>query len=147
MTLTSRETVRDGLATLLGTLAGDGNPVQSVTGHGLSALDEVSHIVVMSSGSTRAPGTHGHNWSIMYLTVQGWVLYTDQGDWGRDDAEDKLDEIEKEIADLLETNRYYSGYWDMIEYDGRSRVSEVTTVTGLPYLVETIPLRMELLNG
>lgn len=147
MALTNRETVRDGLTALLAALAGDGNPVQTVTGHGLSTLDEVSHIVVLSSGSTRAPGTHSANWSIVYLTVQVWVLYSDQGDWGRDDAEDKLDEIEKEIADLLETNRYYSGYWDTIEYDGRSRVSEVTTVTGLPYLVETIPLRAELLSG
>jgi hypothetical protein len=144
---TNRETVRDALVTLVSdNLTGSGNPLQSVTGHGLDTLDEVSHMVIKSAGSGRPPFRFGKTGLVVYLLAEVWVLATDGGDWGRDDAEDRLDLIEKEFASLLESN-HYTANWQAIDYEDRSRVGEVMTVTGLPYLVEMIPLEVQVLDG
>ena len=54
--------------------------------------------------------------------------------------------IEKEIAAVVEANQDTAN-WEAIDYEERSMVEEVTTVTGIPYLLETIPLRFEVPGG
>ena len=89
-------------------------------------------------------GTHGAQF---HFELQIWVLYADPGAtpaWTEADAEDRLDLIEKEVAEVIEDNAAVNGYWDDIDYEGRSVVADVSTRGGAAYLLEKIPVLVEI---
>jgi len=146
----NRETVRDAVAALLESeLTGTGNPVQAVYAYQVGDFGGRSPVVVVSSaGSERPAMTFSGNRATFYLNVHVFVLYSDEGDWGEDDAEDRLDWIEKEIAAVVDANRGPTDDWQQLAYGeltaeaGRSRCGSVA-VGGLEYRTELVPLRVE----
>lgn len=144
--VTNRETIRDALATLLTTaLVGDGKPAQAVYNYKVGDFEGQSPVVTVTSGGTlRFEGDYGENLDgEFYLVITSYVLYADPGtDWGEDDAEDRLDLLEKSIADVLVDNySHASGTWERIAIDGRTQVVE-GEIGGELYLVEIIPVKV-----
>ena len=64
---------------------------------------------------------------------------------GYTQAEDRLDKLEQEIADVIEDNRNVPTYWTHITYAGQSSVQPVE-ISGVPYITEAIPVRVEVLG-
>lgn len=140
----NRETSRDQLATLLeDELMTNLGIVQAVYNRKVGDLQGQSPVVaVLSAGTGRPPTTFGVNSAEFHYEIQIWVIYA-ATDWTEANAEDRLDLIEKEIAEVIEDNDVLAGVWDNIEYAGRSTVADVTTSGGVPYVLERIPIMVE----
>lgn len=143
---TDRADARDAIASLLGAaLVGAGLPVKTVTAHKVERLEgETPLVVVLSQGSARERMTFQGNRATFYFLVQVWVLQSGTG-WTQAQAEDALDDIEARIAAEYEANQQGT-YWEILAYDGKSRVFEVS-VAGVPYYVESIPTVARLMKS
>ena len=64
------------------------------------------------------------------------MSYDESESWTADDSEQRLDEIEAEIADVILANQT-SAYWDAIEYVDRSTLDGVE-LGGYFYRVERL---------
>lgn len=151
MAAVNRQTARDQLASLLNTaLVGSGLPAAAVYGYLIGDFqNQMPVVVVGSAGSERKRVYLGTSvWETwFYYTVYAFVLYADaSASWDENDAEDRVDLIEKTICDVLMTNKTLAGYWDSIEFAGRS---EITTYEegGKAYRVETFPVKVRVING
>jgi hypothetical protein len=145
---TNRETVRDAFVALLTSgLVGSGKPVQAVYGYQTGDFNSQSPVVVVSSsGSEREKFTLKAQRSLLYFNIFVFVLYSDKADWGEDDAEDAVDLIEKEIADLVRDNRQTAN-WTDLQLEGRSLLSSLRmTLGGEEYRLETMTVRMEVID-
>lgn len=146
MAAVNRETVRDGLAGLLTTaLVGAGKPCQAVYNYKAGDFQGQSPVVlVTSAGSQRThPGYTTRYENVFSLAIQVWVLYADPAaSWGEDDAEDRIDLVEKSIADVLAANKSYAGYWHSIDYAGPTQIVE-GNLGGDDYLIEMITVKVE----
>jgi hypothetical protein len=142
----NRETVRDAFVALMTTeLVGDGKPVQALYGYQAGDFQGQSPVVIVASaGSEREKFSLKAQRSLLYLNIFTFVLYSDQDTWGEDDAEDRIDLIEKEIADLVRDNRTTANWIDL-QLDGRSNLSSLM-VGGQEYRLETMTVRMEVLD-
>lgn len=147
MSATNRETARDGLTTILTTaLVGSGKPAQAVYGYMVGDFGGQSPVVrVMSAGSERSEVTYDTDYyTAFFFTVECWVLKVDPASsWTEADAEDRLDLLEKTIADTLAANYSNGAAWDRVMPDGRSTVIDGSLLGGDDYLVEVIPVRAE----
>jgi hypothetical protein len=77
------------------------------------------------------------------FNVQAWVLaYDRNGAWTEEDAEDRLDDIEQAIAAWFGDNQL-GHLWTAIEYAGFSAVSAAVIEGGESYLVEDIPIEVQ----
>lgn len=143
MAMVNRETVRDAMATLLNTaLVGTGLPAQIVYNYRVGDLAGQSPVVVVSSaGSERPRFTPQGGRTRVYLQVDVFVLYSDESNWGEDEAEDRLDLIETTIADTIHANQNTTS-WDAVDYATRTERIDVE-VGGLEYAREMILLRVE----
>ena len=141
--MVNRETVRDAMATLLETaLVGTGLPAQAVYGYRVGDFNGQSPVVTVSSaGSERPPMTARGGRTVVYLQVDTFTLYSDEGSWGEDEAEDRLDLLEKTIAETLHGNQVTAN-WQAVDYAARSERVDVE-IGGLEYAREMIPLRVE----
>jgi len=139
MAAKERETVRDAFVTLLNTaLVGSGKPCKAVYGYLANRLDTSPAVCVSSAGAKRERIAKA-SWAWEFLfTVEILVPWADKSNWAADDAEDKMDEIETDIADVLESNQSAT-HWDGIDYDGRS-ATDITNIGGVNYRRETIPV-------
>lgn len=141
----NRETVRDYLAGLLNAaLVGTGKPCQVTYNYPRAdILGQTPLVDVASRGSYREHFTGEGTADAFYFDITTLVLYSDGSTWNEDDAEDKLDAIDAAIADVLEANRRVSGYWRMIEQDGKSeRVNFL--LNGCWYAREATPIKVTL---
>lgn len=147
MTATNRETARDGLTTILTTaLVGTGKPAQAVYGYAIGDLGGQSPVVrIMSAGTDRSEATYDTDfYTTFFFTVECWVLKVEtSSSWTEADAEDRLDLLEKTIADTLTANYANGSAWDRISFDGRSNVVDGSLLGGENYTVEIIPIRAE----
>lgn len=141
--MVNRETVRDAMAALLETvLVGSGLPVQAVYAYRVGDLAGQSPVVVVSSaGSERPRMTAAGGRTTVRLQVDVFVLYSDEDTWGEDEAEDRLDLIEKSIAETVHANQTTTN-WQAVDYAAPSERIDVE-VGGLEYAREMILLRVE----
>jgi hypothetical protein len=93
-------------------------------------------VAVTSGGSGRASLTFQGMKATYELRIHVFVLYTDGDAWNEDDAEDRLDDIEQKIADLIEANQTTDN-WQAISYAERSACDSVE-IGGDEYRRETI---------
>jgi len=145
MASVSRETARDALTTLLdAALVGAGLPAQVVYGYQVGDFGGQSPVVTISSGpNLREVRGLGGCWTtetVFYVHV--FVLYSDEGTWGEDDAEDALDTIEAKIADVVIGN-LSTANWNDLCYDEPTMPGSVE-LGGVEYRTEVIPLRCTL---
>lgn len=141
----NRETTRDALATLLDTALVSGlGSVEAVYNYLVSDFGGRSPVVVVASaGSDRtklARDTVGH--THVFLDIHTFVIYSvDDDSWTEQNAEDRMDLIEKQINDVLVDNFVYPGYWQSIDYVESSTVDVVPVkVVGDVYRHELIRL-------
>lgn len=144
----NRETSRDYFTSLLNTkLVTDLSIVQQVYGYKVGNPQGQSPIVaVLSAGAEREWTQFGVMPAGFKFEVQVWVLYHDADatpPWTEALAEDRLDLIERRIAEVIEDNMVAAGYWIEIGYDGVSTVADVVVAGGSPYILEKIPIYVE----
>lgn len=140
----SRETARDALAALLDTaLVGAGLPAQAVYGYQIGDFEGQSPVVVVSSGPSEriVAGMAGCWFTTHTLFVHVFVLYSDEGSWGEDDAEDALDTIEASIADVVLANQRTAA-WDNLRY-GEPTLPGAVEIAGVEYRTEAITLQYD----
>ncbi len=149
MSSSSRETVRDAFAALLETaLVGDGLPAQAVYGYQVGDFAGATPVVTCSSGPIfREKRSMGACWTTLaQLYVHVFVLYSDEGTWGEDDAEDALDDIEALVADVIMDNKSNAGVWSNIRY-AEPTLTDGVEIGGVEYRREAITLEFEVIEN
>lgn len=143
----NREVARDRIASLLSTALVTSNIAQAVYSGKVADFEGRSPIVVVTSTSSlreykyMGTNTDWHNW----FSFNIWVFVSFS--IGDQEAEDRLDLIEKEIADTLMDNVSDLGYWDLIEFNGETDAGADVIVGGTPYRREIIPIRVRVGHG
>jgi len=144
MTITNRETKRDALVALLTTsLVGTSKPAQAIYGYLVGDFGGLSPVIVVSSaGSDREQrAVTSRQKNIFYFVVYTFTLYAEKGtSWKEDDCEDRVDLLEKTIAETIAANRSNSD-WAFLELDGRSVVDSVM-IGGEEFRRESMPVAM-----
>lgn len=124
--LPNRETARDALATLLQSSIGTAT-VQAYYNYQVGDFGGQSPVVVVTSGpATRARSSYGGGYidATFEYDVHVFVLYTQGTAWTEADAEDRLDLIEKEVADCVQDNM--SGtIWQRLDWEGATAIDSV----------------------
>lgn len=142
---TSRATIREQLAVILNTaLVGTSKPCQAVYDYQPATFSGQSPVVTVSgAGSMRTPFTMQGNRLTAYLYIHVFTLYADaDSGWTESDAEDRMDLIEKTIAETLQTYRKHTGYWINIAYSEPSQESSAE-IGGDEYRIEVITVAVE----
>ncbi len=97
-------------------------------------------VYITSSGSNRQRLTRAGYQSHFKLNVHLWVLQVSKdGAWTEEQAEDALDQLEKELAEAC-LNVQGSRLISFIEYEGQSNADGITIIGGEPYLHEIVPV-------
>ncbi len=146
----NRETVRDALTALLSSaLTGTGNPVQSVYGYHISEFGadgfESPVVLVLSNGSQRERRGLGSQVYRTFFQLSVLVFVSDAiaaESWTDANVEDRLDLIEKEIADVLAENRSTAS-WQDIKHAPAPTTILPAKLGGHSYKMETIPVIVE----
>jgi hypothetical protein len=142
---TNRETARDALSTLLQTaLVGTGLPAGAVYAYQVGKFDATPAVVVYSAGSDRSDLTSAGGQATFRFIIDVFVAYTDDGSWNEDDAEDRVDLLEKAIWDTLQANQVTAN-WQSVDYTEPTKV-ETIIVDGQGYRTERIPVSVTVFN-
>ena len=100
-------------------------------------------ITVTSSGTYRPPLTTRGSSTVIRLTVSIYVLHSAPG-WTEEQAEDQLDQLESEIAEVL-TKYGGTPFWNSLRWEAPSMIGMEVQSEGEAYLYETIPLEVTVL--
>jgi hypothetical protein len=109
-------------------------PYQILSPEGQSPI-----ITIVSAGAERKPMTLRGVSSSFYLVVQVLVLHTGDN-WTPEEAEDLIDDVELEIAKVIESNQDNDN-WSALVADDPSMIQRIT-IGGYAYLTETIPVKV-----
>jgi len=163
----NRADARKALASLLATaLVGAGKPAQACYAYKPADFDGQSPVILVTSDGTKRQKNALSTLTrqvTFYLSVHVFVLFADStateaGDdgesvvssWTESDAEDRIDLLEKSIADVVADN-IKTADWDMLSLgpaDGgeRSRIEPII-VGGKEYQHEVIPVEVLIIRG
>lgn len=147
----NRETARKAFAALLTTaLTGSGKPVQSVYDKHVSEFGgagfESPVVLVLSSGSQRERRGLGSKKYRTFFRLEVLAFVSDAisaESWTDADVEDRLDLIEKEIADVIAENRSTANWNDLKHVPGNFTNIVPAKLGGHSYKMETIPVIVE----
>ena len=123
--------------------------VAKVYDYNVSAFEGNNPVVVVKSGSSfRPPLTAMGNSLEAVIECVVFVRYSfpDDVDWKEEESEDRLDDIEAAIADVVENNKSYSEggfkYWDNLRYEASTVTGSLAfeKVEGENYRIEAIRL-------
>lgn len=135
-TTLDRKTAREHLAALLrAALTGEGGLAEAVYEYQVSDFGGVFPVVTVSSGGTlrKAVKLRGNRQPRYRLNVHVFILYADEGSsWMEKDAEDRMDDIEREISDVIDANQRVPGVWEHIEQEAMTAPDSVV-IGGLEY--------------
>ncbi len=144
----NRETIRDAFAALLTTKLVDGGTkyVARVYEYQATTFNKEQPIVVVSSDtSERERRTINERYKTFFtLNVDVFVIYVETS-WTEKEAEDRLDRIEKEIADVV-MDDFSNDDWQYLEYDGPTDTGRVI-IGGEEYRRERIKIRVWVTDG
>jgi hypothetical protein len=76
----------------------------------------------------------------IYLNLSSFVPYATEAA-----AQDRLDDIEAKVADILMDNREHPPYWASIEYNRRTQTDVVKFEDGKVYFFELISLKLKVM--
>ena len=97
-------------------------------------------VYITSSGSRRKKLTRSGYQSQFKLNIHLWVLQVSKdGTWTEEQAEDALDQLEKELAEAC-LSVQGSSLISFIEYEGQSNADGIVIIGGEPYLHEIVPV-------
>lgn len=135
----SRKVVREAIGA---GLAAGVTSAQAVYSYAKADFSGQSPVVrVMGSSIERPQLSQQGIRSMMWFTVDVWVLLTDEAGWSEQDAEDTIDAIEHEIVTWVTANQN-NGTWTSLLYDRPTDIQPVV-VAGEAWLIEEITLRAE----
>jgi len=141
----NRETVRDtltaGLTAKLVTAEGVVDSGNVYSHRIYDPAGESPVVGVFSLGSERERLTLSGGRSALRFGVELWVRAQASG-WTAADAEDRIDLLEKHVADYVNDNRQTDD-WNLLEYDASGSSLMDLTIGGEVYLIEVILLRAE----
>jgi len=146
-TFQSREAVRDELGTLF---TADGS-WQEVYNH-FPSVDEIKGktpvLIIRSRGTQQDMANLNTNPATYRLLLSSWVLaYSSSDGWTSANAEDKLDELDKVLRQVIRDNAGGGSNADLYRFEpGMSQVDDVI-IEGIPYIVETRAILVDLVNG
>lgn len=147
----NRKTARQALAALFSaTLVGSGKPCEAFYRYRVGKFDGKSPVgVLMSAGSKRpklSVGITTLREITLYFDLYVFVAYSDSTtSWTDENSEDKLDDIEKLIADTVADNERTAN-WELLTMGDRSETGEfVSVVGGMSYRREVFPLEMRVI--
>lgn len=140
MAVSKREEVKDALAVLIKGLT----DFQTVYGSVQDDLGgETPVAILLSSGSDRKRLTGQGLTSTFYYDLNMYVLYSSpEDDWTPEKAEDRMDDLESQVAAMIVDTSRATPNWGSIAYVGRSNMVTII-VKGKAYLREVIPLAVE----
>lgn len=135
----SRKDVRQALA---GVLATEVTSAQAVYRYQKAKLKGQTPVLcVTSAGSERPAMTMQGNGAVFRLDINVFVLYSTKTTWTEEQAEDKLDDLEQEIAAVCAKYRT-SNVWAHLAYAEPSDARTPITLEGFTYLHEVIPVEI-----
>ena len=143
---TSRELVRDELVALFTS----NNSWQEVYGY-FPSVNEVANktpfLVITSSGTIQSFGGMETNKVSYRFTLSSWVLaYSASDNWTSANAEDKLDDLDKVLRQVIRNNMGSLTYANLLRFDGGSEVRRVE-FENMPYLLEARTLIADVIRG
>ena len=148
-TFQTRELIRDDLVTLF-TANGSW---QSVYGYfpGTNEMKgKTPVLVIRSRGTSQDMAGAVTNPTAYRFVLSSFVLaYSENSadNWTSDDAEDKLDELDKVLRQVIRDNAGGGSYADRFEFEpGYSQVDDII-IEGLPYIVESRGIIARLVRG
>lgn len=152
MSAFNRKAVRQQFAGLLSTALTGASLAQSVLRYLPATLGNKSPVVAVAGGGSERERAHlgANTWRTwVYLQVTVFVLYSEDsaGTWTREKAEDRLDDIEAAICDVVMANKTLASYWDALYFDGPSAIDGPLPISGVPYVVETYRVKARVING
>lgn len=136
----SRESVRKELHGLLQV----GVPsAQAVVAYQASDFEGKSPVVMITgAGTSRDTMTFDGMKARFFFGVSLFILHADPASgWTEEEAEDLIDQVEYEVAKTFEANQR-SQYWEAIVWEESSLIDRIT-VSGEPFLLEVIPVAVE----
>jgi|FLYN01.1.fsa_nt_gi hypothetical protein len=141
-----RGLIRTTFASLLQqALVGTGKPAQAVYDHQVGDFGGQSPVVFVASAPIRRPPlTARGGRATVRLDVWVLVLYADPASgWTEADAEDRLDAIERAIAEVVRANQVNAiARWQAIDY-AEATAPDFIEIGGPTYRRERIPLQFE----
>lgn len=148
----NRKTARQALAALFETaLVGTGKPCEAFYRYRVGDWLGKSPICVLNSSGSKRPkisaGISALRNITLYFDLYVFVAYADQSTgWTDESSEDKLDDIEKAIADVIADNERNNSNWESLTMGDRSETAEfVRIVGGMSYRSEVFPLEMQVI--
>lgn len=136
----SRKAARTALANVLRT---EVSGAYAVYGYQKAKLKGQTPVLcVTSAGSARDPMSLQGNKATFALDIHIFVLYSDGASWAEEQAEDRLDELEQQVAATVEKYRK-STSWAHLTYAERSDARTPVTLEGSTYLHEVIPVEIQ----
>lgn len=145
-TFQSRELVRDELAALF---VADGS-YQETYGYAPSVneiMGKTPVLVIRSRGTSQGFEGVWNNPVTYRFSFASWVLATSEPDnWTSANAEDKLDELDKVIRQVIRDNVSLTNATNLRFEPGFSQVVDLTP-EGVPYIVETRFILADLPSG
>lgn len=143
----NRKTIRQRLAQLMETdLVGTGKAAKKLYRYRVSQFEEeTTHIIVLTSGTSDRSKQAQPVRANSMLSFEAWlfVLYSAKG-WTEEQSEDKLDTMEKEVADWLLDNADNHDEWDGITLEKTEL--DIVAVGGIPYWQEVIPFTVQIFS-
>jgi hypothetical protein len=139
----NRGTVRKAFAALLTTALG--SLTQATYNYRIGDFGTQNPVLTVSSaGIQRRRATMQGSRATMFLQVDVFVLYSDQGTWNEDDAEDRIDDIEAALAGVIDANQAAANWYALSQSDRSQRVD--VEIGGLEYIREVITVAVEVLG-
>lgn len=136
----SRKALRTALAKVL---TNEVTHAQAIFGYQKSRIKGQTPVIcVTSAGSRREPITMKGNSLTATLDIHVFVLYSDGASWTEEQAEDRLDDIEQQIAHVVDQYRT-STAWSCLSYAERSNARSPVVLEGTTYLHEVIPVEIQ----
>jgi hypothetical protein len=135
----NRETVRDRMVQDLSAIMVDQEgAAREVVGYRVWGPEGSPVVAVFAAGSDRPPLTNVGSSSEFDFMVEAWTR-ADADGMTAAEVEDRVDLLEKLVADYVSDNRVLEGFWRDLRYTQKSQVTDLP-VEGKVYIVENIYL-------
>ena len=121
-TFVTREQSRDGLVTLFTAVANAWSVVYGYVPKATSLDGKWPFLIITSAGTDQSMLQESFNPARYVFSCVSFVLMDDEADWKEDDAEDKLDDLDKKFRQTVRDNAAGGAFADAITFaDDQSR--------------------------
>ena len=147
-TFQSREAVRDELVTLF-TNNGSWQEVYGYAPDLNEVIGKTPILIIRSEGTSQRMEGDETNPASYQFAITTWVLaYSEDGNWTSANAEDKIDELDKVVRQVIRNNAGGGSNADQYRFDpAQSEVGDVILHGGVPYMVESRLIYADLPRG